>query len=500
VGGEAQSRSRRKKRHPALVAVALAALALAAGLADAASTPGRAGLAAAVGDFTGGRLATLPFDDAQADAPARLCLILGAPSRPSASCAAGQGVVAITGLPPGTTGGEVSVADVGDVNGDGLGDVAISDYAASFDGRARSGVTWVIFGSAHPRTIDLAKLGHDGFEIGGPRAGARTGVLDESQGPGIGSVNGGERDSIVLSARTSPAADDDEAWVVFGRQGDRAVDLAHLGDQGFTIDGTDGDNPTIIGDINADGRADIAIPGSGDGQIDVVYGGRSSASINLADLGARGFRITGLDAVAGGTIAGVGDLTGDGVDDMLVGNPWSGGDCGPNPPSLVETCPGQAYVIYGERARTNIDVRQLGSHGFRIASSSGATDGLGATVAAAGDVNGDGRPGLLIGDGAHVFVIYGRSAGTPINTDKLGSAGFAITFPLSSGISLGPGVAAPWIADIGDLTGDGLSDILVEPSATNQTTIDFYVVYGRKPSTTVNLARLADAGFRITPG
>jgi hypothetical protein len=425
-----------------------------------------------------------------------VCLILGARALSGASCAAGHGVVAVTGLPHGTTAGNVSVADVGDVNGGRFGDIAVSDSAASFDGRAHSGITWVVFGRARPTVIDLAHLGSGGFEIGGPRAGARTGVEDESQGPGVGDVNGNGLDSIALSSRTSPAADSDTAWVVFGKRGAAPIDLAHLAGKGFEIQGTNGASPTILGDVNGDGRADIALSGIGNGLISVVYGSSSSATVQLGALGARGFRISGLDAVVGGTIAGVGDLTGDGTADMLVGNPWSGGECGPNAPLLAEICPGQAYVIYGERADENIDVQHLGSHGYRIASTSGATDGLGSTVAAAGDVNGDGRPGLLIGDNAHVYVISGRARSGPIDLDTLGSRGFVITFPLSSGIALGPG-AGPPIASVGDLSADGRSDILVEPASTNGEATDFYVVYGKTSSAPVHLANLGMAGFQI---
>ena len=62
-----------------------------------------------------------------------------------------------------------SVASAGDVNGDRLGDVILSDPYD--DGRGfDSGEAYVVFGAPQPATIDLAQLGQRGSGSGVPPA------------------------------------------------------------------------------------------------------------------------------------------------------------------------------------------------------------------------------------------------------------------------------------------------------------------------------------------
>src|ERR1043165_2179931 len=79
---------------------------------------------------------------------------------------------------------------------------------------------------------------------------------------------------------------------------------------------------------------------------------------------------------AGVSVAGAGDVNGDGRSDLIVGAPFAAPG-------------GAAYVIYGPVAAGTLDLATLGSRGFVI-SDARAGAMLGQSVAAAGDVNGDG--------------------------------------------------------------------------------------------------------------
>src|SRR4051794_24094305 len=68
-----------------------------------------------------------------------------------------------------------SVARVGDVNGDGLSDIAVGAPQANARDRSNAGSVFVIFGRADSSPIDLANLGATGYRIDGALPGDEAG-------------------------------------------------------------------------------------------------------------------------------------------------------------------------------------------------------------------------------------------------------------------------------------------------------------------------------------
>ena len=363
-----------------------------------------------------------------------------------------------------------SVAPAGDVNRDGLADVLVGAPNAGPGGRAASGAAYVVFGKASASAVDLDALGAGGYAIHGAAVGDRTGT---SVAP-AGDVNGDGRPDLVIGA---PSADANSrlgsgsAYVVFGSVAKTAVDLSALGAGGYRIDGASAGDMTgrsvaSAGDVNGDGRPDLLIgaPNAGDngrpasGSAYVVFGKASAPAVDLAVLGAGGYRIDGGYAGdhAGTAVAPAGDVNGDGRPDVAVGAP----DAYANEYDYS----GSAYVVFGQAAAAAIDLAALDANGYRI-DGAAESDTTGRALAPAGDVNGDGRPDLLVGVSAEdgqgrknagtAYVVFGQASTTPIDLAALGDAGYRIDGAAAYGY------AGASVASAGDVNGDGLLDFLI---------------------------------------
>src|SRR5262249_40592589 len=135
--------------------------------------------------------------------------------------------------------------------------------------------------------------------------------------------------------------------------------------------------------------------GNASGSSYVVFGKASgfAASIDLSTLtGSDGFRLDGVatDDNSGNSVAGAGDVNGDGFADLIVGAR------GADPHGYAS---GWSYVVFGKAAgfAASMALSTLdGSNGFRL-DGVAADDNSGRSVAGAGDVNGDGFSDVIIG-------------------------------------------------------------------------------------------------------
>jgi large repetitive protein len=233
----------------------------------------------------------------------------------------------------------------------------------------------------------------------------------------------------------------------------------------------------------------------------------AASAINLSaiEAGTGGFVINGASAgdYSGYQVSNVGDVNGDGLDDILLGAVF--GD-----PSSRNAA-GQSYVVFGKSEGTAVSLLSIsaaiGTLGFAI-NGGLAEDVAGRAVSGVGDINGDGLADILIGapngdatagwDAGLSYVVYGKTSNTAVDLSQLGSS--------TSGIVMYGQSADDWsglaISGAGDVNGDGIADLIVgapqsDPSAANAGRS--YVVFGSTNMSSLYLSAIAasNGGFVI---
>lgn len=359
-----------------------------------------------------------------------------------------------------------SVTGVGDVNGDELDDVLVGAPGTAFTDRGKAGAAYVVFGRRDTTDVRLRTLGAGGVRLAGAAAGDRTGGSVAS----VPDLDGDGRRDLVIGADSAGAnvarPHAGATYVVYSAGlAQSTIDLAQLGSRGYRIDGAaaedrSGYSVSSVGDMNADGRPEIVIGApnaGGTGAAYVVWGKPPPAAsgIDLSQLGTQGFASAGGPGDrAGWSVAGLADATGDGVPDVAVGAP--GTDANGRPGS------GTVYVAAG---KGDAAPTLLGTTGFRV-DGGGSADRTGTAVAGAGDVDADGRADVLVGvgresaltrprSGSALLVLSGRVAGPSLDAALLGYSGLRL-----AGLNR-LGETGYAVAGGVDVDGDGRPDMLV---------------------------------------
>ena len=335
----------------------------------------------------------------------------------------------------------ISVVGAGDVNGDGFDDLLIGANLNN-DGGADAGAAYLVLGSATPTSANLSTA----IQYTGEAAGNQAGISVA----GGGDVNGDGFDDMLIGAHLNSdgGASAGAVYLVLGSATPASANLSTaIQYTGQAAGDQAGRSVAIVGDTDRDGRADMLIGApfntASAGAIYLVVGSAIPAGGSLGVGTPAVVRFAGSGAEnAGMSVAGAGDVNGDGFADLLAGAPLNGaGDAG------------AAYLVL---TRPGMPANTLNVAGILYTGEAGA-DQAGTNVAGAGDVNGDGFADMLIGAPFNTTVDSG--AGYLV----LGSAG-----PTSGNLSTAIEYVGALnndttsaVAGAGDVNGDGLADLLI---------------------------------------
>lgn len=349
---------------------------------------------------------------------------------------ASLGGIRLNGLEAGAMAGSF-VTGLGDVNGDGIDDFGIGAPAGFPTGQQGEGKIHVVFGQDgdltgnFAGTIQLDALGGtDGFTIQG---GVIASQISEHESMDL---NGDGINDILITDKLNGGPP--LTKVIFGTDQGFAATI-NLADVTTGITGAyiaDGINPIAVGgDFNGDGIDDLTISSPSDDLLE-TNGGSVSLIFGTADLLGGGNSLTADITFVGDRVSGVnggmtgqyvsfaGDVNGDGFDDLLISAPDNSNIA----------FPGEVYLVFGrpDLARgTVINLQDLnGRDGFRM---TGAVEleGFGTSLAALGDIDGDGRDDFAMGLPQDSF---GKPSGTPCVSIIFGGAQNLIALDLADGV------------------------------------------------------------------
>lgn len=359
--------------------------------------------------------------------------------------------------PNDNSGGSVAGADV---NGDGYSDILIG-AGGNDDAATDAGKCYVIFGKPSGWAVNTSLSKADASFIGENAGDGAGGIAN------AGDVNGDGIDDILIGASGNDHGGTDAgiAYLVFGKASGWKTGISLSTADASFYGESSGDNAgTVIasaGDVNGDGFDDILIGalnndagGDAAGQAYLILGKASgwhrNTSLSLAEASFIGEHAGDW---ASYSLAGAGDVNADGLDDFLVGA-YRNSDSG--------MWAGQTYLFLGKKTGWLEDTSLAYADGSWVGEGKTSYDESGASVAGAGDVNGDGFDDILIGapsnqlngkDAGQGYLILGKSSNWAMRT--------SLSYANSSWVGESSNNWAGAVSSAGDVNQDGLDEILI---------------------------------------
>ncbi len=263
----------------------------------------------------------------------------------------------------------------------------------------------------------------------------------------VGDLNGDGYDDLAVTAGDAGGSNEWKVYIFFG--GPTMDTIPDLTLRSSVADEQFGVSLARAGDLNGDGYDDLVVGAyngnslaNGTGKVYIYFGGAQMDSIPDVVLHAEA-----ANDGFGWSVAGAGDVNGDGYPDVIVGAPYS---------NAGGSAAGRAYIYFGGAVVDSLPALTI--------TGTLSTEDLGYSVAGAGDVNHDGYDDVIIGAYTHDFVL-------------MNNAGRAYLYLGGSPMDNIPDVVYNGVAafdyfgievkGVGDINGDGYDDILISARGVN---------------------------------
>jgi len=395
-----------------------------------------------------------------------------------------------------------SVADAGDVNGDGVDDLIVGAPRNSSAG-TNTGAAYIVYGPADPGTVDLS----DADVV---LRGASNNDLAGWSVSTAGDVNGDGLDDVVVGApfNNTAAADGGAAYVVYGDES--LPSTMNLSEADAVLTGPEAGELAgySVSEFNASGERDGVVVGApeadaGGEDAGAVYVVRSDTITDARD---GELKLSNADATflgerrgsnAGWSVSTAGDVDADGSEDIVIGAPRYNVTAAESETGERLNRTGAAYVVNGSaEGEVSLSDATLKLVGIS------ENDRAGWSVSDAGDVNDDSVADVLVGapfnnshDERNTGAAYAVFGGENVAGEQ--SLADADVQMAGEGVMDRAGLSVS-AAGSGDVTCDGVDDVLVGAPGNDTGGVDAgaaYLVSGdERLSGDLNLTR-ADAKF-----
>jgi len=368
-----------------------------------------------------------------------------------------------------------AISGPGDLNGDGIRDMAVGAWQHARDASEdECGTVFNLFmkpdGSVlRHQEIAVDKGGYIDRPISlGDRFGSSVATIGDLDGDGLddlavglrGEDGGGQYRGAVRLLRLHEDGTVDP-WLKIG-------DLS--GWTGGPLDDNDrfGTSIASLGDLDGNGMADLAVGADGDddgtndsGAVWVLFLDTTGAVMGQQKISGTEGGFSGPLVVGnrfGSSVAGIGDLDGDGIQDLAVG---ATGD----PDGAQWSTRGAVWILFMNNDGTVAGEQKISDLAGNFGGDLGELDHFGSSLAYLGDLDGDGLTELAVGakldddgglDFGAVWILSLNSDGTVNRYQKIstGNGGF-------SGTLLTQGNFGASAVRVGDINDDGVSDLAV---------------------------------------